>query len=160
MGRSLTLDMSGSGVADFALPEVKELAQSHGLELDAFFSAYGVKALSTFRKKFAMEALQPPTPRVAAPTGLATARAKADWLKLRNRPAAGRRDSAPLAPHRALSQARLRVPPAAVVRAHQAARVRAHAACGVRCPCGQVGEVAQVAPGALHSLTLSHTVRR
>lgn len=80
MVKPLTLEMSGSGVTDFALPEVKELARVHGLELDAFFSAYGVKALSTFRKKFAQEALAPPTPRAAAPTGLATVRAKAETL--------------------------------------------------------------------------------
>lgn len=79
----LSFALSGQGARSpaFGLDDVRELALSHGFErkgappdapaaqradLDAFFAAFDCKALSTFRKRFAAEALAPPRPGAAA----------------------------------------------------------------------------------------------
>jgi hypothetical protein len=65
----LSFDQSGAGAAaTLTLADVRQLASSHGVtradgsaDLDAFFRLYGVKALSTFKAKWAAQKLQPPS---------------------------------------------------------------------------------------------------
>ena len=63
----LSFDQSGAPAPDLTLADVRQLAISHGVtrpdgsaDLDAFFRLYGVKALSTFKAKWATHKLQPP----------------------------------------------------------------------------------------------------
>ena len=63
----LSFDQSGAPAA-LTLADVRQLAASHGVtrpdgsaDLEAFFRLYGVKALSTFKAKWATQKLQPPS---------------------------------------------------------------------------------------------------
>lgn len=74
----LSFEQSGSPV-DFSLAEVKDLAVAHRItrqdgaaDLDALFKLYGVKALSTFKKKFTTERLLAPAELKAQPPGTPT----------------------------------------------------------------------------------------
>ena len=88
----ISFEQSGRGPLQFGLPEVSELAVQHGFvktdvaahappalraDLAAFFKAFECNALSSFRKRFCEQPLEPVSPATLKVTSDATAQARA-----------------------------------------------------------------------------------
>ena len=88
----ISFEQSGRGPLQFGLPEVSELAVQHGFvkkdapphaplasraDLAAFFKAYECNALSSFRKRFCEQPLEPINAVTFLAAGAATAHARA-----------------------------------------------------------------------------------
>ena len=87
----ISFEQSGRGPLQFGLPEVSELAVQHGFvkkdapphaplasraDLAAFFKAYECNALSSFRKRFCEQPLEPVNAATIKPASAATALAR------------------------------------------------------------------------------------
>ena len=88
----ISFEQSGRGPIQFGLPEVSELAVQHGFvkkdaalhapptsraDLAAFFKAFDCNALSSFRKRFCEQPLEPVNAASAKAAAAVTAQARA-----------------------------------------------------------------------------------
>ena len=88
----ISFDQSGRGPIQFGLPEVSELALQHGFvkkdaaahappasraDLAAFFKAFDCNALSSFRKRFCEQPLEPVSASAPKAAAVVTAQARA-----------------------------------------------------------------------------------